>query len=29
LERIAAWRGYLKKLRMDNGTEFISPLEFR
>jgi putative transposase len=24
LERIAAWRGYPKKLRMDNGPEFIS-----
>lgn len=24
LERIAAWRGYPKKLRMDNGLEFIS-----
>ena len=24
LERIACWRGYPKKLRMDNGPEFIS-----
>ena len=24
LERIVAWRGYLRKLRMDNGPEFIS-----
>ena len=24
LERIAAWRGYPKKMRMDNGPEFIS-----
>jgi putative transposase len=24
LERIAAWRGFPKKLRMDNGPEFIS-----
>lgn len=24
LDRLAAWRGYLDKLRMDNGPEFIS-----
>ena len=24
LERIATWRGYPKKMRMDNGPEFIS-----
>ncbi|MCB2170969.1 MAG: integrase core domain-containing protein, partial [Deltaproteobacteria bacterium] len=24
LERIAAWRGYPQKLRMDNGPEFVS-----
>lgn len=24
LERVVAWRGYPKKLRMDNGPEFIS-----
>lgn len=24
LERVVAWRGYTKKLRMDNGPEFIS-----
>jgi len=29
LECIAAWRGYQKKLRIDNGTEFISPLDLR
>ena len=29
LERIAAWRGYLKNLRIDNGKEFISPLDLR
>lgn len=24
LERVAAWRGYPRKIRMDNGPEFIS-----
>ena len=24
LDRVVAWRGYLGKLRMDNGPEFIS-----
>jgi len=24
LERVIAWRGYTRKLRMDNGPEFIS-----
>ncbi len=24
LERVAAWRGYLSKLRLDNGPEFVA-----
>lgn len=24
MERIAAWRGYLAQIRMDNGSEFIA-----
>jgi hypothetical protein len=29
LKLIAAWRGYLKNLLIDNGKEFISPLDLR